>query len=177
MSGIAHGDDEVGVSRDVREELRGSLGQGEAVSLGGRDRAGGDRRSGMRTSGRRGDGAALRPELRGELGASGVGGTHEQDAPCRGGGRRAELFERTGHQVDIAAAPISLRSPTEDHSLPLEHREVMSDQVRGHAEPVLQLARSEVPQGEKVHDPQARGITEGRMTGGPRLQVSSLGVH
>ena len=158
---IADGDDQVPVLLHPVQPLRGNVRQRKAVPVRGPHSAGVDPvpRVGPPTRRQWGWPAAKAPLRDGNEPCSPCRqtppGWRPEDRPTgdvRVGGRA---------QRQVPASPVALGAATHDQVGLFEHLEVVGEQVRRHAQGGADLGSGHVPDGEQVHDLQARHIGRG----------------
>jgi hypothetical protein len=120
-----------------------------------------------------------------QLRAGRVGGADEQSLTDRDGAAGRQVGEGLGAQVHVAPAAVAARPGPLHQAHPFEHVEVVGEQVGLQREPVAQLHRGPVGDGELVDDGQADGIAERSVPGGPidelvrgvHVPIISLSIH
>ena len=141
MGSVAYRDDQIRLVRNTTESPWDAVDEVDAMTARDRDGARGDR--GRRMRARRYDRyvAAVTPQLCSELGASGVGRAHEDNAPRCSDRRGTETAEASTLETHVTPSFVRLRARPAHKSDALEHAQMVSDEIRGHTEPVLQFAR------------------------------------
>jgi hypothetical protein len=112
------------------------------------------------------------------LGPGTVSGADEQNTLRAMLGPWREVFQRTGGEPDIAAAPVGFGAVACGQACCFQGAQVVGQQVGGHSQLCLEFRRGEIPEGQQIDNAQAGGIGEGCMLGDPRLEsVPRLNFH
>jgi hypothetical protein len=169
---VANGDDQIGRTSDVIEGTRSRSAQVEAGTGSGPDGFGVDARRRLGPGAGGDDLMAGVPQGDGELGAGRVGRTDEEDAV---GGQAAGGLTGQGqpvrHEPEVPSAAVPGRGHSFDETGPLEHAQMVGQQVRLDAEPLKEIGGRAIRDGELVDDRQPVSVRQRSMDGHPPVQV------
>ena len=72
-----------------------------------------------------------------------------------------QAVQRTRHELDVGAPPVSLGAQTTNDACLLEHLQVMGKQVAGDVQIAGQIAGGAVAESQRVHDEEANRVSKG----------------
>jgi hypothetical protein len=171
---IAHGDDQVAVIPDLAEVPGPHPGQRQPVPLRGGDRAGVDPLSRMGPGRHRRDRAGPVPQRRRQVRAGRIGSAHEQHPPRLPQSRTSWCVQCAADQSQVGAPPVTVRTAAGDKPGPLQHAQVVGEQVRRHREHRGEFRRRGIPVGQRIGNPQASRVSQRSVHRRPALQVRYL---
>lgn len=173
MGFVTHRHDQRWAPSHVRQMFGGLVIEAESGSTGGSNGTGMNTISRV-SSGRVGrSGPARPPQGSRQLTASGVTGAHEEHptrtaVPSDDGKQRRQ---RVVDELYVTASSIARRRDPPHEIGPLEHPQMMGDQVGVEVQPLGDVARRQVGETEQVDDAQTRNVTQGGEGGGSFLHV------